>query len=261
MADRRSSRFIPFYHKVLDVLEAGRVPFMVGGAFALSHYAGIERDTKDLDLFLEPEGSKRALELARLAGYRASIEAPHWLAKIYSDGDVVDLLSGSGNGLAVVDHAWFEHSVPARFDGRVANLIPSEEMIWSKGFVMERHRYDGADVAHLIRARGRDFDWGRLLARFGDHWPVLYSHILLFLYIYPHEKDAVPAWVLQELPKRLGAGTDGEDNGRPVCRGTFLSNFEYIPDLQREGLEDPRLKPYGPLSAEELDLWKRHLGL
>ena len=32
-------------------------------------------------------------------------------------------------------------------------LIPVEEMIWSKGLIMERERFDGADVTHLIRAR------------------------------------------------------------------------------------------------------------
>ena len=31
-------------------------------------------------------------------------------------------------------------------------LIPAEEMIWSKAFIMERERYDGADVAHILRA-------------------------------------------------------------------------------------------------------------
>jgi len=46
-------------------------------------------------------------------------------------------------------------------------LTPVEEMLWSKAFVMERHRYDGADIAHLIRARGEHFDWNRLLQRFG----------------------------------------------------------------------------------------------
>ena len=43
-------------------------------------------------------------------------------------------------------------------------LAPPEEMIWSKAFVCERERYDGADVNHLLRACGRQMDWQRLLA-------------------------------------------------------------------------------------------------
>jgi hypothetical protein len=32
-------------------------------------------------------------------------------------------------------------------------------MIWSKGFVMERERFDGADVTHLLRAVGPKLNW------------------------------------------------------------------------------------------------------
>lgn len=53
---------------------------------------------------------------------------------------------------------------------------------------MERERFDGADVAHIILKRGKRLDWGRLLSRFGEHWRVLLSHLILFDYIYPSEK-------------------------------------------------------------------------
>ena len=33
-----------------------------------------------------------------------------------------------------------------------ARLVPAEEIIWTKAFIMERERYDGADVAHILRA-------------------------------------------------------------------------------------------------------------
>ena len=44
---------------------------------------------------------------------------------------------------------------------------PAEEMLWSKAFVMERERYDGADVIHLIRSKAEKLDWHR----------VLYAHV------------------------------------------------------------------------------------
>ena len=56
-------------------------------------------------------------------------------------------------------------------------LSPPEEMIWSKAFVQERERYDGADVIHLLRELGPTLDWPRLLMRFGDRWRVLLSFI------------------------------------------------------------------------------------
>ena len=65
--------------------------------------------------------------------------------------------------------------------------MPIEEMIWSKAFLMERERFDGADVLHLVRARQKEINWPRLLSRFGEHWRVLLSHLVLFPYVYPND--------------------------------------------------------------------------
>jgi hypothetical protein len=38
-----------FYRQAVMALQAAQVPFLVGGGYALAHYAGILRHTKDLD--------------------------------------------------------------------------------------------------------------------------------------------------------------------------------------------------------------------
>ena len=38
-------------------------------------------------------------------------------------------------------------------------VAPAEESLWCKAFVMERERFDGADVAHIILAYGDRLDW------------------------------------------------------------------------------------------------------
>ena len=76
-------------------------------------------------------------------------------------------------------------------------------MIWSKAFIQERERFDGADVIHLLRETGPSLDWPRLLMRFGDHWRVLLSHLILFGFVYPDKRQNVPAWVMDELMRRL----------------------------------------------------------
>ena len=45
---------------------------------------------------------------------------------------------------------------------------------------MERERFDGADVAHIIRGWGHQMDWNRLIERYESHWRVLYTHLVLF---------------------------------------------------------------------------------
>src|SRR5262249_60250163 len=106
-------------------------------------------------------------------GYQIEDVFPHWLAKVRRGGDHVDLIFDGGNGACPVDDEWFEHGVPARVLDVDVRLCPPEEMIWSKSFVMERERFDGADVAHLLREYAETLDWTRLLRRFGRHSPIL----------------------------------------------------------------------------------------
>lgn len=82
-------------------------------------------------------------------------------------------------------------------------LTPPEELIRSKAFVQERERFDGADVLHLVRHVGESLDWPRLLARFGPHWRVLLSHLVLFGFAYPSQRHQIPQWVMTALTRRL----------------------------------------------------------
>src|SRR5262245_44265123 len=51
-----------FYVRVMTRLQEARVPFLVGGAFALARFTGIERNTKDFDIFVRREDIDRALK-------------------------------------------------------------------------------------------------------------------------------------------------------------------------------------------------------
>ena len=156
-----------FYRHALEVLAASDVPFLLGGAYAFGYYTGISRHTKDLDLFVRPAHVRPTLDVFADAGYRTEMIFSHWLAKVNHGADFVVVSFSSGNGLCVVDDRWFEHACAAEVLGVGVRLIPVEEMIWQKAFIMERERFAGADGTHLLRARGRRLDWDRLLARFG----------------------------------------------------------------------------------------------
>ena len=54
-----------------------------------------------------------------------------------------------------VDEDWFVHADTGTVLGMlVVPLCPAEEMIWQKAYIMERERFDGADIENLIRSRG-----------------------------------------------------------------------------------------------------------
>jgi Nucleotidyl transferase of unknown function (DUF2204) len=243
-----------FYGRAIEIMQVSGVPFLLGGAYALSHYTGIVRHTKDLDLFIEPPRVTQALAAFAAAGYRTEIVFSHWLGKVFHGHDFIDIIFSSGNGLCKVDSTWFEHAVDGVVLGARVSLMPVEEMIWQKAYIMERERFDGADVIHLLRARGRRLDWDRLLARFGSHWRVLLSHLVLFGFVYPHDRESVPARVLHALVGRL-LEEPAETPGEPLCRGTLLSRTQYLADTEEWGYADPRLRPAGPMSEEQVVRW------
>jgi hypothetical protein len=246
-----------FYVDVLDDLRRFDVPFLVGGTYAFAHYVGFERKTKDLDLFARQEDVKRALELFAERGYDTELTHPHWLGKIWRGEHFIDLIFSSGNGVARVDNQWFDHATAHTVFDRQVWLSPPEEMIWSKAFVQERERYDGADVVHLIYHRGRDLDWRRLLTRFGPHWEVLYSFLVLYGFCYPADRDRVPEWLTDELTARFVS--TARTPGRHRCNGPLLSREQYLHDVDVEGCRDPRLAPSGRLSPEELSHWTEQI--
>jgi hypothetical protein len=241
------------YRRAMAVLREGRVPFLVGGAYAYARYTGVVRHTKDFDIFVHPRDFARALEALGAAGFRTEVPFPHWLGKAYAGDDFIDVIFSSGNAVARVDDQWFEHAVAGEVLGEPALLCPAEEMLWSKAFIMERERFDGADIAHLLIACGERLDWERLLARFAGHEPVLLSHLLLFRYIYPGESGA-PDEVLDQLLARARAAHAAPAAER-LCRGTVLSRGQYLRDVEEWGYVDARVQPHGPMSAEEVAIW------
>jgi hypothetical protein len=235
------------------VCESG-IPFLVGGAYAFQRYTEIPRHSRDLDLFARPADAPRIMDLFTGDGYRTELTFPHWLGKIYKGRTTVDVIFSSGNGLCPVDDGWFEHATDDEVLGVRVRLCPVEEMIWSKAFIMERERFDGADVLHLLLAKSPGLDWKRLLQRFGPYGPVLLSHLTAFAFVYPSEGWRIPEWVWSRLLTQLDRDRRHPRGEERLCRGTLLSRSQYLIDAQR-GFLDARLPPEGDMSHDDVATW------
>jgi hypothetical protein len=253
--DTRTACADIFYRQALLALQAARVPFLVGGGYALAHYTGIVRDTKDLDIFVDRHDCARVFEVLRTAGYLTELTFPHWLGKACKGTNYIDIIFSSGNSIAVVDAAWFAHAVAGSTLGVPVHFCPPEEMLWSKSYVMERERYDGADIMHLLHARGAQFDWPRLLGRFAAHWRVLLHYLILFGFVYPARQPCIPTWVMQDLLQRLQQELHHTAPKDQLCQGTLLSRAQYLIDIQCWGYQDARLIPPGAMTAEDIAHW------
>ena len=229
------------HREALRLLQDQGFDPMVGGAYALKTHTGIWRDTKDLDLFLPKDRIADALAALGGAGYRTEMTDAMWLAKAFSGEYFVDLIFSSGNGIATVDELWQKRAATGTVLDIPALIVPAEEMIWQKAFIQERERFDGADIHHLLRCKGRQLDWDHLLSRFGDdHWEVLMVHLITFRYAFPCHRDQVPERVMRELIRRLESrGSEPKPQDR-VCRGTLLSRQQYLHETNVLGYRDAR---------------------
>ncbi len=236
-----------FYQEVVSLLNASNTSYLIGGSLALAHYMHLPRSPKDLDVFLRREDLDRTLEMLKQKDYDTLVVHTHWLAKAYQGDLFIDFIFNSGNGVARVDDDWFVDTPMGEIFGQRAPICRPEDIIWSKAFIMDRERYDGADIAHLIRDAGAQINWQRLVRKFDSHWQVLLSHLMLYQFIYPGDK-AIPQWVIHRL---LGRAASANDSFSNLCQGTLLSRDQYSSDVEMYGYSDGRLAANG-MKEEEL---------
>jgi len=222
-----------FYREALELLQESSAEFMLGGAFALFHYTGIYRDTKDLDIFCRIRDYPKILKYFSEKGYKTELSDVRWLAKIFKEEYFIDVIFDSVNNICSVDDSWFEHAHNAEFVGLNVKLLSPEELIWCKIYVQNRERYDGADVNHIILRYGKKLDWKRLFSRFEQHWHLLLSQLINFQFVYPADyHDIIPKWLFDELIGRAQEQYDLPPSLEKVCRGPMIDQTQYSIDIK-----------------------------
>jgi hypothetical protein len=224
------------YADGLRALVEAKVPFLVGGGFALFKYLGRWRSTKDIDIFVEPSHVDEALSALARAGFQTELTDAAWLGKAIKAGALIDVIFCSYNGLFPVDDSWMDNGREAEVLGVDVRVVGPEEIIVSKSFVAARDRFDGADVSWLIRATAAELDWGRIERLMRDHWEVLLWQLLHFRYVFPAERRLLPKTLLRRLLHRMSRELTLPAQG---CRGPMLDPKLYKREIDATG-EDPR---------------------
>src|SRR5262249_32770202 len=137
-----------------------------------------------------------------------------------------------------VDDHWFDYSSTGSVVGIDVAIAPVADIILSKAWVAGRERYDGADICHLIHARGKSIDWTDLVLRFGVHWQLLLHYLILYRFVSPVDRDVIPVEVVHGLAARIG--TDAELADGLLFRGPLVDRYAYLHDLRHEHQPDPR---------------------
>jgi hypothetical protein len=204
------------YGRVLQAVQECDLPFAVGGGFAFSNYAGKWRDTKDLDLYTLPALRNRFVGLLSAHGFQDYHDtAPYdraWIYRSCRDGLIVDVIWRMANYYAEVDEAWLTSGPKLLLRGLLLPLIPPEELVWAKLFVVQRDRCDWPDILNILENSGHRLDWERLIQRVGPAAPLLGSVLSVYRWLRPQRAARLPQWIWSRVGLSPNFPVDG---GRP----------------------------------------------
>ncbi len=223
-----------FYECILGHLAQSNIEFMIGGAFAVFHYAGISRITKDMDIYCRSTDYPALLNYFSELGFQTELTDIRWLAKVHNeDGFFIDIIFNTVSNMGKVDDQWFVEAKKAELFNHEVLIISVEELIRGKIYVQNRERYDGADINHIWLRYGKHIDWWKLKELIEPHWHLLLSQMINFQFVYPHDfKNILPQELFEELIKRAQEQYEMPPVKVRVCRGPLIDQTQYQVDIK-----------------------------
>lgn len=192
------------YGDAIKAMRASGVPFMLGGGFALATYTGRWRDTKDIDFYIAPRNRDRVVAALTKAGFEDYFSRRaydrKWIYRSTRADYIVDIIWAMANQRAQVDQHWFEGAPSVSVRGEHLKVVPLEEFLWCKLYIMQRDHCDWTDIFNLLYAVGPRIDWDHLIWRLEDDVPVLKALLLVYDWLCPKRARELP----NGLRERLG---------------------------------------------------------
>jgi hypothetical protein len=191
------------YRQVIQAARARRLSFALGGAFAVATYTGFWRNTKDLDLYVLPQDREAAIEVVTSSGlsdyYEQQPYDRSWIYRSHREGVIVDIIWAMANQARQIDRTWFKRGPEVEIRGEAVRILPAEEMIWAKLYVMQKERCDWPDALNIIYTRGANLDWGHLFDQLGQDAALLRGLMAVFAWMCPGRARILPEYLWQRL--------------------------------------------------------------
>ena len=222
---RWPGRFPPeqwaMYKAVIGEAQARKLRFAIGGGLAAATYAGQWRDTKDIDLYIRKQDRDEVITMLTELGLEDYFDQKaydrNWIYRSWQHGAIVDAMWAMANQRASVDDHWFS-GPEVRVENLRFRLVPPEEMIWSKLYVLQRDRSDWPDVLAMLYSIGSEINWHRLIERLTEDSALLGSILTVFAWICPARARELPDWIWGKLrvsiPEPVHAPASLQDRAR-----------------------------------------------
>lgn len=155
----------------------------------------------------------------------------NWIYRSCRDDLIVDVMWAMANQRAQVDDVWLS-GPEVEVEGERVRLLPPEETLWSKLYVLQRDRCDWPDALSLLSAIGSEINWTHLLNRLQDDARLLKALLTVFEWLCPDGATTFPAWLWERLAK---TDNDGKDCAEiALRRAGLLDSRPWFPPAIRE---------------------------
>lgn len=192
------------YGAAIETVRTAGLSFMLGGGFAGAAYTGFWRDTKDIDFYILPSDREPAVKALREAGFQDYYDrVPYdrnWIARNVRGDVIIDIIWAMANQRAQVDKIWFERAGSLTLRNQHLLIVPPEEFMWCKLYIMQRDHCDWTDEFNLLYAHGDQLDWDHLVDRVGEDADLLKALLTAYRWLQPQDALKLPGY----LWKRLG---------------------------------------------------------
>ena len=190
------------YLQAIGATRQTGVPFVLGGAFGLAGYTGRWRNTKDLDFFVLPSDKDRVIEALTRIGfvdyYPTLAYDRGWIYRAVRDDVLVDTIWQTPNRRAVVDEHWFQRARQVTLRDEQLKVLPAEELLAIKLYIVQRDRCDWPDLINLLYATCHELDWAHVIERLQAETALLAGLLNVFNWVAPARAAQIPGWVREK---------------------------------------------------------------
>jgi hypothetical protein len=187
------------YREFIDSSEKRDLSCLLGGGFAFSAYSDRLRDTKDVDFHILHSDLRRLQEVLIDLGFEDYYDVEEydrtWIYRAHRSGRIVDLIWSLPNHRLQVDQDWFERGMHVCIHGKTVKLMPAEELVKTKLYVLQRDRSDWPDVLNIIHQYAAQIDWDHMLDIIGPDARLLGALLNTYAWLCQGKVDTIPAHV------------------------------------------------------------------
>jgi hypothetical protein len=224
------------YLDAIRITRSTEAPFLLGGAFALAGYTGRCRNTKDLDLFVLPSDKDKVVDALTKMGfddyYPTMAYDRGWIYRATRDGVIVDTIWQTPNRRNEVDEEWFNRARSIVLKGETLAILPAEELLAIKLYVLQRDRCDWPDLINLLYATCEELDWQHVVNRLGSEQPLLAGLLHVFNWVAPREALCIPESIRNQF--HLHKTTSADLAMDPNFRVNLLDSRPWFAAFQPE---------------------------